>query len=76
MRRTTAFVAVVLAAATAQAHDLWLDHKGTGYELLSGHRHSGHSGHSGQDTIEYKPDAVKRLAVSYTHLTLPTTILV
>jgi len=58
MRTITAFVAVVLAATTAQAHDLWLDRKDTGYELLYGHRHSGHSG---QDTIEYKPDAVKRV---------------
>ena len=58
MRISTAFLATLLTAATAQAHDLWLDHKANGYELLYGHRHSGHSG---QDTIEYKPDAVKQV---------------
>jgi nickel transport protein len=58
MRICTAFLATLLTAATAQAHDLWLDRRADGYELLYGHRHSGHSG---QDTIEYKPDAVNRL---------------
>jgi len=61
MRISTALLATLLTATTAQAHDLWLDRRGDGYELLYGHRHSGHSGHSGQDTIEYKPGAVKRM---------------
>ena len=58
MRTITAFLTTLLAVTTAQAHDLWLERTGAGYELLYGHRHSGHSG---QDTIEYKPDAVKRV---------------
>ncbi|MFZ0788797.1 MAG: hypothetical protein WAM94_04145, partial [Chromatiaceae bacterium] len=57
MRTSTALLAILLTATTAQAHDLWLDRRGDGYELLYGH-----SGHSGQDTIEYKPGAVKRMA--------------
>ena len=58
MRTRTAFLTTLLAATTAQGHDLWLDRIGNGYELLYGHRHSGHSG---QDTIEYQPSAVQRL---------------
>jgi nickel transport protein len=60
MRAAPAFLAtLLLATAAAQAHDLWLERAGSGYELLYGHRHSGHAGH---EIIEYRPDTVKRVA--------------
>jgi nickel transport protein len=58
MRTITVFLTTLLAVTTAQAHDLWLERMGAGYELLYGHRHSGHSG---QDTIEYQPSAVPHM---------------
>ena len=58
MRRTIALLAALLATTPTQAHDLWLEREGISYEPLYGHRHSGHAG---QETIEYRPDAVKQL---------------
>ena len=58
MRVAPLLAPMLLAAAAAQAHDLWLERAGSGYELLYGHRHSGHAG---QETIEYRPETVKRV---------------
>jgi nickel transport protein len=59
MRTPAVFLATLLGAATTQAHDLWIERDGTGYELYYGHRHSDHGG---QHRIEYRPDAVQRVA--------------
>jgi nickel transport protein len=58
MRASAVIVLVGLLPSLARGHDLWLEREPGGYALLYGHRHAGHPG---QDTIEYRPQAVKQM---------------
>jgi len=59
MHHLRTILAALILAASAEAHDLWLDQGAGGYMLLYGHRHSAHAG---QDRVEYRPEAVRRLS--------------
>lgn len=62
MRISIACLATLLSALVGSpavlAHDLWLERNNAGLTLLYGHRHSGHAG---PETIEYRPDTVRRV---------------
>jgi nickel transport protein len=59
MRASVLALAALLLPVPAAAHDLWLERDDTGYVLLYGHRHSGHAG---EDTVPYRPEALRKLA--------------
>lgn len=52
-------LALVLLAAPAIAHDLWVERQGRSHTLYYGHERSGHGG---ERKLDYRPESVKRLA--------------
>ncbi len=57
MKRIILALVAVLGASPAYGHDLWLQREDQDFVLYYGHRYSHHEG---PETIEYRPDMVRR----------------